>query len=267
MSVARDRLAAEIARTGSCLSVGIEPDPAHLPPGFPSTIGGYGSFYRSMVDALAGRVAAFKFNLAFFEALGPPGWSLLHDLRAHIGGRGYVIADAKRGDIGTTAQRYAVALFDSLGADATTLSPLMGRDSLAPFLERADRLSFVLALTSNPGAQDFLLQGDLAWRIVERVGEWDTRECCGFVAGATRPEHLARLRSMVPGAPTLVPGIGAQGGDLAATLGALREGRGSALIHVTRDLIRGIDHAPDPIEFIRARADSWNARIIGKDPA
>lgn len=262
---ARQRLAAEVARTRSSLSVGIEPAPEHLPRGFDPTLPGYDSFFRGMIDALAGRVAAFKFNLAFFEALGPGGWALMHDLRAHIGDRGYVIADAKRGDIGSTAQRYASALFDSLGADATTLSPLMGRDSLEPFLGRPDRLSFVLALTSNPGAQDFLLRDDLAWRIVECVSSWDAHGCAGFVAGATRPGQIARLRTLAPDAPLLVPGIGAQGGSLQGTLDALRAGTGTALIHVTRDLVRGMDAAADPFEFIRARAAWWNAQIAGED--
>ncbi len=261
MSIARERLAAEVRRTGSALSVGIEPAPEHLPRGFEPTIPGYNAFFRAMIDSLAGHVGAFKFNLAFFEALGPRGWQLLHDLRGHVGRRAYVIADAKRGDIGSTAQRYATALLDSLDADAATLSPLMGRDSLEPFLARPDKLSFILALTSNPGAQDFLLHDGLAWRIVSAVRQWDAHSCAGFVTGATRPELLARLRELAPDAPLLIPGVGAQGGDLAATLAALRDGTGPALVHVTRDLIRGIDPGADPFDFIRARAAWWNARI------
>lgn len=263
MSKAIAKLRAAQGATGSLLSAGIEPCADYLVPGFEPTPTGYREFFSEFIAATHGHVCAYKFNLAFFESMGSAGWDLLYDVRAMIPDEVLVIADAKRGDIGTTAKHYAQAMFGEFNADATTVSPLLGRDSVEPFLAWSDRLTFVLALTSNPGADDFLLRDDLAWRIVERVLEWDTKQCAGFVAGATRPELLARLRAMAPSAPVLIPGLGAQAGDLAATMAATRTGNADApvILHVTRGLFPAEVNTADPFKIIQAAAMKWNRRI------
>ncbi|CAN5402437.1 orotidine-5'-phosphate decarboxylase [soil metagenome] len=262
MSLAKLRVAQE--RTGSLLSVGLEPCPEYQPEGFAPDIEGYERFLRVIIAATAGKVSAYKFNLAFFEALGAPGMELLYKIRESIPDEALLIADAKRGDIGSTAKQYARALYDELGADATTLNPLMGFDSAEPFLERIDKLNFFLVLTSNPGARDFLLVDNLYLNIAAKVAQWNVAGNCGFVTGATRPEQLGELRRIAPNVPFLVPGIGAQGGDLDATI---REGQfaGDAfsgiVLHVTRGILPAKDEHGDAGEIIARKTAEWNKRI------
>lgn len=249
------------ARTGSFLSVGLEPCAAYLPAGFAADLSGYERFLRTVIDATAGRVAAYKFNLAFFEALGPRGWDLLFKVRGWLPGDALIIADAKRGDIGTTAEHYAHALFNELAADSATVNPLMGRDAAEPFLAHASKLTFFLVLTSNPGAKDFLIPGALYRAIAQRVVEWNTRGNCGAVVGATQGEQVAEIRGLMPRVPFLIPGIGAQGGDL-ETVVAKGGGAGSFLLfHVTRGILPGRDELGNAAEQIRAKTDEWNRRI------
>jgi len=248
---------------GSLLSAGIEPCANYLVPGFSPTPEGYRDFFREFIAATRDHVCAYKFNLAFFEALGRAGGDLLYDVRGMVPDDAFVIADAKRGDIGSTAKQYAHALYGEFEADAATVSPLLGRDSVEPFLAWNDKLTFVLTLTSNPGADDFLLRDDLGFRIAQSVLEWDTQHCAGFVAGATRPELLARLREIAPHAPVLIPGLGAQAGDLAATMQATRAGNadGAVLLHVTRGLFPSGVNTADPCAMIQDAAQKWNCRI------
>ncbi len=257
------RLNEACRRSGGWLSVGLEPCRAYLPAGFEADIAGYERFLMTVVEASASVAAAFKFNLAFFEALGPDGWAMLHRVRARLPAGPLVIADAKRSDIGSSASFYASALFEGLGADAATVNPLMGRDSVEPFLDFEDRLTFVLVLTSNPGAADFLQAGGLYRRIAESVRTWNHAGNCGCVVGATRPEQAAEVRRIVGAAPFLVPGVGAQGGDLIATA---RNARASAswagaLIHVTRGVLPGAEQAGDVLGAVRERATAWRKKI------
>ncbi len=292
--VALAKLAASIERTGSALSVGLEPCEDYLPAGFAPDLAGFERFLRCVIDATAGLASAYKFNLAFFEALGPRGWDLLFRIRAALPKDAVVIADAKRGDIGSTAGRYARALFTELDADAATVNPLMGRDSAEPFLAHADRLTYFLVLTSNAGASDFLIPGGLYRAIASAVASWNARGNCGAVVGATKPEQVAEVRALMPGVPFLIPGIGAQGGDLEAvakanTTGAtasaaslraqsavggatgatgisprptaLAVAPGSLLFHVTRGILPAESEPGDPAAIIRAKATQWHARI------
>jgi orotidine-5'-phosphate decarboxylase len=262
-----NKLAEAIRRTGSQLSVGLEPCAAYLPAGFSPDVKGYERFLRTVIDATVGIVAAYKFNLAFFEALGPPGWELLFKIRRVLPDDVLIIADAKRGDIGTTAEHYARALYDELGADSATVNPLMGRDSAEPFLAHADKLTYFLVLTSNPGAQDFLIPGGLYRSIASGVSSWNSRGNCGAVVGATRPGRVAEIRGLMPEIPFLIPGIGAQGGDLEVVA---REGRGSSassrtqarlLFHVTRGVLPLKSDAGDASAIIRAKTGEWNSRV------
>lgn len=225
----------------SVLSVGLEPCAEYLPPrGYEATIEGYERFLMEIAEGAAPYAAAYKFNLAFFEALGPDGWAMLKRVRDRLPAGVMVIADAKRGDIGSTAKRYAEATFGWLNADAVTLSPLMGRDSAEPFLAFKDRLCYFLCLTSNPGSRDFLGRDGLYLRIAREVAAWGVPGQCGLVVGATHPDRVAEIRAAAPSLPFLIPGVGAQGGEV-ETVAAAGKVRGPAspglLFHVTRGVL------------------------------
>jgi orotidine 5'-phosphate decarboxylase subfamily 2 len=223
-----DRLAARTAVVGSILCVGLDPDPQALPPGFPPTLAGVEAFCRLLLEAATPFAAAVKPNLAFFEAFGSAGIAVLERLRATLPVSVPVIADAKRGDIGSTAAFQARALFDVLGADAITANPYVGAEGLRPFVERADRYTYVLCRTSNPGSDEFqglrIAAGDDApaeevhERIARHVAGWGPGGTVGLVVGATAPDELRRIRAIAPGLGFLVPGIGTQGGDIAPIL-------------------------------------------------
>jgi orotidine-5'-phosphate decarboxylase len=252
------------------MSIGLEPCAAYLPAGFEDTIAGHERFLRTIIDATAGIAAAYKFNLAFFEALGTPGWDLMYRVRERLPDDVLVIADAKRGDIGTTAEHYAKALYGTLGANAATVNPLMGRDACEPFLAYEDALTFVLVLTSNPGASDFLLADSMYRRIARKVVDWNTRGNAGMVVGATRAEQVAEVRAIAGDVPFLIPGVGAQGGDLEAVARngqwnverAHEKNRQAGLLfHVTRGVLPGKEEAGDAERVIRRKSEEWHRRI------
>lgn len=180
---------------------------------------------QKVVDETYDCVCAFKINSAFFEEEGVKGLETLKKIVQYIK-QNYpdipIILDAKRGDIGNTNEAYASAIFDDLGADGTTVHPYLGKESLAPFLKRIDCGIFVLVKTSNPGAgefQDLEVEGKPLYQVVSKhVKEWNENENLGVVVGATYPEELKAVREIIGDMPILVPGIGAQGGDLEAVL-------------------------------------------------
>lgn len=203
-----------------------------------------------LLDATLEHVCAVKPNLGFFEQYGSAGYALLERLRSAIPTDRLLILDAKRSDIGNTAEAYARALFDVLGADVVTVNPILGHDSVAPFLARPGRGVFILTRTSNPGATDFLDNTAvpdgvrLYQRIVDLAQGWEPREgTIGYVVGATFPEAVADVRRRAPNAPLLLPGIGAQGGDLESAVRAGLDSRGGgAIVPVSR----GISAAANP---------------------
>jgi orotidine-5'-phosphate decarboxylase len=245
------KLARAVERNESLLCVGLDPDPERLPAGLPAGQAGardVATFQRVIMEATSDLVCAYKPNLAFYEALGEPGLEALHATLAAVPDDVPVIGDAKRGDIGHTARAYARALFDRWGFDAVTVNPYLGGDSLEPFLERADRGVFLLCRTSNPGARDLqdlpVLPGEglparpLFEVVAERANEWNTRGNVGLVVGATYPEELGRVREICPELTFLVPGVGAQGGDLEASLRQGLDARGGGLIiNVSRQVL------------------------------
>ena len=263
MSTALDKLKAAQARRQSILSAGLEPCPQYLFPGMTGDIAGYKACLRSLISAAHEHVCAFKLNLAFFEALGRQGWDRLYAVREMIPEDCLVIADAKRSDIGTSAERYALAIFDHLGADAVTVNPLMGRDSCEPFLRHAHKLTFLLALTSNPGADDFLLREGFYERVIERSMHWSDAGNIGYVVGATRPEYLARARQLAGEAPFLVPGVGAQGGDAASLAGGLIPNSAfpGLIVHATRALLPTEADAQDPRAAVATRAGQLREQL------
>ncbi len=200
------------------LCLGIDPDPTALPAGFEPDLRGVERFAALLVEAAAPHAAAVKPNLAFFEAFGSGGIAALERVRAAVPSGVLVVADAKRGDIGSTAARQAVALFDGLGADAVTVNPYLGGEAIAPLIERVDRFAYVLCRTSNPGAgelQDLEVPEDAAIgapaeplhrRVARRVATWGPGGTVGLVVGATAPAELAGIRAIVPGLG--VPGPG-----------------------------------------------------------
>jgi orotidine 5'-phosphate decarboxylase subfamily 2 len=280
-----ERLAARTATVGSVLCLGLDPDPGALPAGFPTTLAGVERFCQLLLEVGLPYAAAVKPNLAFFESFGSPGIAALERIRASIPAAIPVIADAKRGDIGSTAAFQAMALFDVLGADAITANPYVGAEGLRPFLERGDRYTYVLCRTSNPGSDEF--QGlpvaagpdgapaeEVHERIARRVATWGPGGTVGLVVGATAPDQLRRIRAIAPGLGFLVPGVGAQGGDVGPILAdgpataspaAGRPGAG-LLANVSRGIARaGLDVGPDDpadlAERLAAAARNWSTTL------
>jgi len=250
-------------RTGSLLSIGLEPCPEYQAPGLAADIDGYRAMMTSIITGTRGLCCAYKFNLAFFESLGVAGWELLFEIRELIPDDVLLIGDAKRSDIGTTAARYATALYDQLRCDSATVNPMMGTDSVEPFLEHADRLTFLLCLTSNPGAADFLSSTGLYRAIATKSNEWNSRGNVGLVVGATNPEQLAEIRSLSPQLPFLVPGVGAQGGSLERVVrdAAMAGDFSGLVIHVTRGILPKAEDEGELVDIIRAKTEAWNARV------
>ncbi len=251
------------ARSRSLLSVGLEPASSRLPAGFDDSIEGHERFMMAIAEAADGIAAAVKFNLAFFEALGPDGVAMMHRVRDRLPEGLYVIADAKRGDIGSSAERYAESLYHRFRAHSCTVNPLMGTDAVEPFLAYEDRVTFLLTLTSNPGAEDFLTQSGLFERIADRVERWNSRGNCGMVIGATRPELAERIREIAPSPPALVPGVGAQGGDAGRAIAATRiQGDWPGiLVHATRSVLPKAGEDGDPVAIMRARMSKLRDRL------
>ena len=237
-------------RLGAPLCVGIDPHPDRLPADLPADAGGIERFARGLIEAVAEHVVAVKLNVAFFEAFGSAGWAALERTRADVPAQVVCILDAKRGDIGSTAERYAAALLGHLDGDAVTLSPYLGEDAVEPFLAYPDRLVSLLARTSNPSAprvQDLGAAGDPVYLEVARwaAGRWSDGRV-GLVVGATAPDELRRIREAVPGPGFLVPGVGAQGGDLEASVRYAAGSWAPGVISVSRAIAeasRGADWA------------------------
>ena len=221
-------------RNDSLVCVGLDPEPAKFPARFRDDPDAVFGFCRAIVDATADLVCAFKPQIAHFAALGAE--DALQRLIAHIHAAHPgvpVILDAKRGDIGSTAQNYAIEAFDRYGADAVTVNPYLGRDSLQPFLDHADKGVIILCRTSNAGAgdlQDLVVEGrPLYQHVAAKVAsEWNANGNCVLVVGATWPRQLQDVRALVGDVPFLVPGVGAQGGDVEAVVknGCTSDGTG-----------------------------------------
>lgn len=278
-----DRLGARSNATATVLCLGLDPDPDAIPERFAKGVAGLERFAALVLEAALPYVAAVKPNLAFFEAFGSAGLAALERLRATIPSDVPVIADAKRGDIGTTAVRQAVALFDVLGADAVTVNPYLGEEAIRPLLEREDRFAYVLCRTSNPGAgevQDLAVgadptEGAPAERLHERIARlatgWGPGGTVGLVVGATAAAELATIRRVAPGLPFLVPGVGAQGGDIEpvlrdgpATAGPAAAGpAGGLLVNVSRGIANAASGGPDddPGERLAQAAADWASRL------
>ncbi|MCK5149129.1 orotidine-5'-phosphate decarboxylase [bacterium] len=241
MKSINETLRAAIRERNSLVCVGLDVHPDRMPAPLKKDIDSILAFNRAIIDATADLVVAYKPNLAFYEALGSAGWDILRKTVEYIPKGIMTIGDAKRGDIGTTAERYAVALYD-LGFDWITVSPYLGWDSIGPFVKDPAKGAFILCLTSNPSSKDFqyLESGGktLYAHVAETASRWNELSNCGLVVGATHPEELALVRSLAPDLPFLIPGIGAQGGDLEAAIINGTDAHGEqAIINSSRGII------------------------------
>ncbi|MER3524202.1 MAG: orotidine-5'-phosphate decarboxylase [Ignavibacteria bacterium] len=238
-------------RRATLLCIGLDPDLSKIPPHLQTLPQPILEFNRRIIEATHDLVCAYKLNLAFYEALGEVGWRTVKETLAAIPSDIITIGDAKRGDIGNTSVMYAKSLFDDFGFDAVTVNPYMGFDSVEPFIRDERRGAFILALTSNPGAKDFeylnVKNKPLYEHVIAKTKRWNVKDNCGLVVGATRTTALKRIRSLAPEMPLLIPGVGAQGGDLTAAVrfGCDRNGE-LVLITSSRSVLyasRGTDFA------------------------
>jgi orotidine-5'-phosphate decarboxylase len=238
----RNELVAQIKKKKSVLCVGLDTDASKLPLHLQNDSNGILLFNKAIIDATKEYTVAYKINTAFYEAMGIKGWEIMQSTLAYIPKDIFTIADAKRGDIGNTATQYAKTFFETYPYDSVTVAPYMGADSVQPFLSFENKWAIVLGLTSNPGSQDFQMlsladQSFLYERVLKTVSSWGTSENTMFVIGATRADQLQNVRNILPHHFLLIPGVGAQGGDVATVCEHALTDDGGILINVSRGII------------------------------
>jgi orotidine-5'-phosphate decarboxylase len=269
-----DQLRTAERQNGSLLCVGLDPDPTKFPDLYRDDANRIYDFCAAIVDATADLVMAFKPQIAYFAAHRAE--AQLERLVAHMRSAAPhvpVILDAKRGDIGSTAEQYAIEAFERYGADAVTLSPFMGFDSVAPYLKYHGKGAFLLCRTSNPGGDDLQSQRlasvegqPLLYEHIASLaqGPWNLNGQLGLVVGATYPAEIERVRALAPTVPLLIPGVGAQGGDAAATVKAgWRVANGETVAPIVVNSSRAILYASSGPDFAAAaRAEALRTRAL-----
>ena len=257
----RTTLVSQIKEKKSFLCVGLDPDLDKIPKHLLESEDPIFEFNKAIIDATKEHCVAYKPNTAFYEAYGLEGWKSLIRTLDYIPDTHFTIADAKRGDIGNTSKKYAQAFFEQMSFDSVTVAPYMGEDSVSPFLEFEDKWVILLGLTSNKGSQDFQLQtladnSKVYEQTLTKASEWGTEENLMFVVGATHPEKFNEIRKIVPNHFLLIPGVGAQGGDLHAVCNYALNDEIGVLINSSR----GIIYAGNDENFANAAKES--AKII-----
>ena len=264
-----DMLCAASTQNQSMLCVGLDPEPARFPAAMQGDARKIYDFCAAIVDATADVVCAFKPQIAYFAAHGAEDQleRLMQHMRSHAP-QVPIILDAKRGDIGSTAEQYAKEAFERYGADAVTLSPFMGFDSVEPYLRYHGKGAFLLCRTSNPGGDDFQNQRladvpdqPLLYEHIARLaqGPWNRNGQLGLVVGATYPAEIERVRALAPNVPLLIPGVGAQGGDALATVRAGWRPDGPIVVNSSRAIL----YASNGIDFAQAaRAEALKTRAL-----
>lgn len=260
-----EKLQRAITSSQSVLCVGLDPDlekiPATLKGQFNNPSDQVFEFCRRVIESTKTHTCAYKPNLAFFEALGSDGWNIFDRLMDEIPSGKIIIADAKRGDIGTTAQKYKKAFFEELGVDAITLNPLMGMDTLDPFMDDDRKAVFVLAMTSNPGSSDFLqlptqegssLGSVIASELQKKQEISNTH--IGMVVGATNQQASIPVLQAHPESHLLIPGIGAQGGNIDTLADTLKNHTGIPIVSSSRSIIYAGEHAQNWEELVSSKA-------------
>ena len=274
-----EKLLTATRQHNSLLCVGLDPEPGRFPPqlrGMPAEKAA-AHFCRAIIEATAPYVCAFKPNLAFFEVLGPEGMYVFQEVLRSIPAHIPIIVDAKRGDLGNTARNYAATVFDVYGCDAVTVNPYLGNDSITPFLVNHEKGVLLLCRTSNPGARDFqdlLVHGEkgqvrpLYEVVPQRVQSSNKAGNSGLVVGATYPQELRTIRSLCPDMPILIPGVGAQGGDLeGSVVGGVDACGDRAIIAVSRTVLYagdGADYAAVAASEARFLSDRINEARTNK---
>ena len=222
------------------LCIGLDIDPDKFPSGRDTSLDGMETFGKEVIDGTIDFCPIYKPNFAFFERFGSKGYALLERLVDHINGRAIVIADAKRGDIGDTSRQYAKAILETMGCDAITISPYMGREAIEPFIENAEKGSFILAVTSNPSAHELQLHGSegscLYKKVILIANELNVSDNIGLVVGTTQTKVMKDVRELSEGMPWLIPGVGTQGGDLEMAL-TISHQNGMGIINVSRGIL------------------------------
>lgn len=254
-------------RNNSLLSIGLDTDIAKIPPSLRKHEDPQGEFNRRIIEATKDLVCAYKLNIAFYESSGEHMWHTIHSTLSHIPAGIITIGDGKRGDIASSSVHQARLLCEDFRFTASTVNPYMGKDSVEPFMAREEQGAFILALTSNKGSEDFqylkVSGRPLYEHVVAKALKWNGKKNIGLVVGATHPGELKRIRLMAPGVPILIPGVGAQHGDLESSVryGCDSEGL-LAIINVGRSIIyasRGEDFA----ERAREAALEYNEKMNG----
>ncbi len=244
----------QIKAKRSVLCVGLDTDLEKIPQHLLKEDDPVFAFNKAIIDATAASTVAYKPNIAFYESMGVKGWQSLEKTIQYLDEKYpeiFTIADAKRGDIGNTSKMYAKAFFENMNFDSVTVAPYMGEDSVTPFLDFPNKWVILLGLTSNKGAFDFQFLENAAGEalfesVVKKAQEWATADQLMFVLGATKTEHLARLRAIAPDHFFLVPGVGAQGGSLEEVLKQATNKDYGVLVNSTRGIIyqsNGLDFA------------------------
>ena len=232
----------KIQERKSFLCVGLDPDMDKIPPFLKNLENPIWAFNKAIIDATKPYCVAYKPNFAFYEAYGKMGYEALEKTIHYIGNEHFIIADAKRGDIGNTSKMYAKAAFEVLGADAITVAPYMGKDSVTPFLSYENKWIIVLGLTSNKGSEDFqFIKSEdykpLYQQVIEKVASWTSPNNTMFVIGATHPESFIEIRKLIPDHFLLVPGVGEQGGELESVIKYGRNNQIGLLINSSRGIL------------------------------
>jgi orotidine-5'-phosphate decarboxylase len=239
----RDDIFALIKQRRTFLCVGLDTDLEKIPEHLRHLDDPVFEFNRQIIDATRDLCVAYKPNLAFYEALGAAGWKSLERTMAYIGDTHFTIADAKRGDIGNTSLLYARAFFKTMNFDAVTVAPYMGHDSVTPFLSFDGKWVILLGLTSNQGALDFqflpleISKLRLFEKVIRKSAEWGNADNMMYVVGATRGELIADVRNLIPDHFLLVPGVGAQGGDLEEVVKYGMNDRCGLLVNASRSIL------------------------------
>lgn len=237
----RKQLAEQIFTKRSYLCVGLDTDIQKIPKHLQSHPDAVFEFNKAIIDATLDLCVSYKINTAFYEAMGIKGWEAMHRTFEYIPSTHFKIADAKRGDIGNTSSQYAKAFFEMMDADAITIAPYMGEDSVKPFLEFENKWAIVLGLTSNAGARDFELQQmgseALYEKVLKTVSGWGTTDNLMFVIGATQPDEFTSIRKLTPQHFYLVPGVGFQGGSLSEISKRAMISDCGLLVNVSRAII------------------------------
>ena len=248
-----EKLKRATSRNNSLVCVGLDTDTAKLPDSIRDKDDPVLYFNQQIIDATCDLVCCYKPNFAFYGALGAKGFTTLQRTLEHIPPEIPVLIDAKVGDIGNTAEQYAREFFEILGADALTVTPYMGTDGVTPFTAYSERTTFLVCLTSNPGADDFekKMMGDrpLYEHVIAKAHDWNGAQNIGLVIGATQPEYFAQVRALAPEMPLLIPGIGAQGGDIEAAVTNGQDARGAGILINSS---RGILYAAADDDFAAA---------------